>query len=103
VKWTQLIAGAAVGFASAYILQKRKSSISSSEALTIVKSAFKQNGAIDGSWIETTTKVIQKHGLSFYGYTGGIIRTRDAKQEHYEFFVDKKSGAIIELTLNASV
>ncbi|RBN38446.1 peptidase, partial [Priestia megaterium] len=56
-----------------------------------------------GSWIETTTKVIQKHGLSFYGYTGGIIRTRDAKQEHYEFFIDKKSGSIIELTLNASV
>lgn len=65
MKWTQLIAGGAVGFASAYIIQKRKSSISSSEALTIVKSAFKQNGAIDGSWIETTTKVIQKHGLSF--------------------------------------
>ncbi|MEK1828380.1 hypothetical protein AAAC51_02855 [Priestia megaterium] len=74
---------------------KRKSSISSSEALTIVKSAFKQNGAIDGSWIETTTKVIQKHGLSFYGYTGGIIRTRDAKQEHYEFFIDKKAVLLL--------
>ncbi|TYR82803.1 peptidase [Priestia megaterium] len=99
MKYAQLFTGIAIGFASAYIFKKRKSSISSTEALHNVKQAFKQNGTVDGSWIQTTTKLTHKNGLSFEGYNGGIMRTYQEKQEHYEFFVDKDSGAIIDLTL----
>ncbi|WP_110114161.1 peptidase [Bacillus sp. CGMCC 1.16541] len=99
MKWTHVATGFALGFASAYIIQKKQSSLSSSDALQLVKQAFKQNGTIDGSWIQTTSKLHQAQGLTFEGYSGGIIRTVDNQQEHFEFFVDKSSGAIIDLKL----
>ncbi|MEE6130674.1 PepSY domain-containing protein [Priestia flexa] len=97
MKYTQLITGIAVGFASAYLYQKKKSSLSSMEALQIAKQAFKQNGPINGSWIQTTTKVINRYGLAFEGYSGGITRSVDGSREQYEFFIDKSSGNIIDL------
>ncbi|MBM7704876.1 peptidase [Metabacillus iocasae] len=99
MKWTHVATGFALGFASAYMIQKNKSSLSSTEALQLVKQAFKRNGSIDGSWIQTSSKLHQAQGLTFEGYNGGIIRTVDNQQEHYEFFVDKASGAIIDLKL----
>jgi predicted small secreted protein len=97
MNWKNVITGFAAGFAAAYAIQQKRSSLSSDEALQIVKQAFKQNGSIDGSWIHTTTKILQKHGMAFEGFNGGISRTVDHEQEHYEFFIDRKSGAILEL------
>lgn len=97
MKLKHVVAGFAAGFVSAYIIEKKKAAISSGEALQIAKNAFKKNGTIDGSWIHTTTKFFEQNGLTFEGYNGGIIRTVDNLQEHYEFFIDKKSGAILDL------
>jgi predicted small secreted protein len=97
MKWRNLLTGFAIGFTAAYAIKQNQSSLSSSEALYIVKQAFKQNGTIDGSWIHTTTKILQKHGMVFEGFNGGIIRTINNEQEHFEFFIDRKSGAILEL------
>ncbi|MFC3883270.1 peptidase [Bacillus songklensis] len=97
MKWRNLLTGFAIGFAAAYVYQRNQSSLSSSEALHIVKQAFKKNGTIDGSWIDTTTKILRKHDMFFEGFNGGIIRTVDNEQEHFEFFIDQNSGAILEL------
>ncbi|MDQ0245940.1 putative small secreted protein [Bacillus fengqiuensis] len=97
MKWINLLSGFAIGFTAAYAIKQNRSSLSSNEALDIVKQAFKQNGTIDGSWVHTTTKILQKHGMVFEGFNGGIIRTVNNEQEHFEFFIDQKSGAILEL------
>ncbi|HWO96349.1 MAG TPA: peptidase [Bacillus sp. (in: firmicutes)] len=97
MKWKNLLAGFAIGFTATYAIRQTQSSLSSNEALHIVKQAFKQNGTIDGSWIHTTTKILQKHGMVFEGFNGGIVRTINNEQEHFEFFIDRKSGAILEL------
>ncbi len=56
MKLRHLLLGAGLGICTAVVVKQyvMKPYISSEKALRIVKSAFKQRGPIDGSWIYTS-------------------------------------------------
>lgn len=86
--------GIVVGATASYIFHQwqHKRFISSEQALQKAKEAFQQTGAITGSWIQTTVETIEKNGLRYNVYRGGITRPTGA----YECFIDAKSGTIID-------
>jgi predicted small secreted protein len=97
MNWKSLAIGLAAGAAGTYLLQRTcEQKMDAEKALETVKRVFKQNGTVSGSWIETTKKTFHKDELFFEGYQGGITRSKNGLQEHYEFFVDSVTGSLIE-------
>ncbi|MCX8002477.1 MAG: PepSY domain-containing protein [Anoxybacillus mongoliensis] len=86
--------GIVVGATAAYIFNEwqHKRLISSEQALQKAKEAFQQTGTITGSWIQTTVETIEKNGLRYNVYRGGITRPTGA----YECLIDAKTGTIID-------
>lgn len=95
-----LLTGIAIGVAAGVAISKQyeKQGISPEKALKLVKDALKDKLDIEGSWVQMYPERIKKNKLDFLVYRGGITANEDEKISHYEFFVDKQSGAIIELT-----
>jgi predicted small secreted protein len=62
MNWKKFIAGMAVGFVAAYVVEaKRKQRmISSEKALSLAKAAFLQQAPISGSWIQTNPETYKK-------------------------------------------
>ncbi|WP_339172905.1 PepSY domain-containing protein [Anoxybacillus sp. FSL W8-1294] len=88
------LTGIVVGATAAYIFDQwqHRRLISSEQALQKAKEAFQQTGDITGSWIQTTVEMIEKNGLRYTVYRGGVTRPTDA----YECLIDAKTGTIIE-------
>ncbi|WP_442885205.1 PepSY domain-containing protein [Anoxybacillus sp.] len=88
------LTGIVVGAATAYIWNEWQHNrlISSEQALQKAKQAFQQTGEITGSWIQTTVETVEKNGLRYNIYRGGITRPTGA----YECLIDAKTGTIIE-------
>ncbi|AXI09745.1 peptidase M4 [Oceanobacillus zhaokaii] len=87
--------GAAVGFLAKQQVDLYQK-ISPEKALHNAKEAYKKNGPISGSWIYMKPEEIEKNGLVFNAYRGGITRSIDGKNKQYEFYVDLETGGIIE-------
>jgi predicted small secreted protein len=94
MNWKKFIAGMAVGFVAAYVVEaKRKQRIISSEkALSLAKAAFLQQAPISGSWIQTNPETYKKNNIVYTVYKGGVCRDH----EQYEFVIDAYTGTIIE-------
>src|SRR5690625_2283129 len=67
------------------------------KALAIAKQAFKRNGPISGSWIYRSPETLDKNGLNYDVYRGGITRHIDGKNIESVFYTDINTGAIIEV------
>jgi len=65
------------------------------KALENAKEAFKKQGPISGSWIYMMPEEIEKHGLTYTAYKGGVTRNLDGENKQYEFFADADTGTII--------
>ncbi|RDW16394.1 peptidase M4 [Oceanobacillus arenosus] len=87
--------GAAIGFLAKQQVDTYQK-ISPEKALYNAKEAYKKNGPISGSWIYMKPEEIEKNGLVFNAYRGGITRSIDGENKQYEFFVDLETGGIIE-------
>lgn len=66
--------------------------------LNQAKEAFKRKGPISGSWIYMKPEEVEKNGLLYQAYRGGITRNIDGETKQYEFFADVDTGTIIEST-----
>ncbi|MDY7046250.1 PepSY domain-containing protein [Virgibacillus sp. M23] len=87
--------GVAVGYiAKQQIDQMQK--ITPEKALKQAKETFKKQGPISGSWIYMKPQEIEKNGLLYSAYRGGVTRNLDGENKQYEFYVDIETGAVID-------
>ncbi|MCM3739366.1 PepSY domain-containing protein [Oceanobacillus luteolus] len=98
MKKRNLILAAGIGFAVGYLLRdqlEQKQQITPEKALSNAKEAFKRTGPISGSWIYMKPEEVEKNGLVYQAYRGGITRNIDGNNKQYEFYVDVETGGII--------
>ena len=98
LKKRNLILAASLGIAVGYLLKTQIESqqkITPEKALSNAKEAFKRNGPISGSWIYMKPEEVEKNGLFYNAYRGGITRNVDGENNQYEFYVDIATGGII--------
>lgn len=84
------------GIASALWYQKKRT-LDPDFVLENVKTAFLEEGPIEGSWIEFTKKPLRKFAIRSKTYTGGISRLEDGEMILYEFVADAATGTIIDI------
>lgn len=98
MKKRNLILAAGIGFVVGYLLKTQldsKQKITPEKALSNAKEVFKRSGPISGSWIYMKPEEIEKNGLIYNAYRGGITRNIDGVNKQYEFYVDQETGGII--------
>jgi predicted small secreted protein len=88
-------AGFIAGFAAKELLDQNKT-VSPEKVLEHVKSEFKKQGPISGSWILMKTEPYEKKMLRYNVYKGGISRMANGKREQFEFIADASTGAILD-------
>ncbi|RLQ97893.1 hypothetical protein [Falsibacillus albus] len=102
MNWKSFIIGTATGAAAGYIMSgtvQKRTPVSAESVLSKVKKAFKEDGAIDGSWIQMKPETFEKHALKTQIYRGGISRHRNGKLQQFEFIADVHSGTILDINL----
>ncbi|ETP69320.1 peptidase M4 [Planococcus glaciei] len=101
MKNRDLLVGFAAGVAATYIIREvydRKATLyPADDVLKSVKSAFKEEGPIDGSWIFMKTEPYKQHAVATEVYKGGITRHREDELEQFEFLADAYTGAVLEV------
>lgn len=102
MKNRDLVIGFITGVAATFLIKEvydRKAPYHSADAvLKHVKSAFKEEGPIDGSWIYMKTEPYRQHAITTDVYRGGITRHRQDELEQFEFVADAYTGTILEVT-----
>ena len=93
--------GVAAGFAAAVVAKevtKRTVPYAKPDSiLETVKSEFKKQAPIDGSWIYMKTEKFNNGLTDIPVFKGGITRTIEGEVENYEFAADARSGAIVSV------
>lgn len=84
-----------LGFFVAKLFEKRAKD--PDEILEDVKDAFKEEGPIDGSWIEMTKVPWKKHAYDTDVYYGGISRLEEGEMVQYEFIADAYTGSLMDI------
>lgn len=95
----KVLLAAALGVAVGYIAREQISNqmkVTPEKALNHAKEMFKRNGPISGSWIYMKPEEIERNGLIYDVYRGGITRNIDGKNKQYDFYVDVETGAVID-------
>lgn len=98
MKKRNILLAAAIGFTFGYITNQQvqlRQKVSPETALKNAKERFKKSGPIIGSWIYMKPESVEKNGLSYQAYRGGITRNIDGENVQYEFYVDVETGGII--------
>lgn len=85
-----------LGFATFFLVDK-KTSVHADKILNDVKSQFKEDGSIEGSWIEMTKVPWKKYSYDTMVYYGGVSRMEDGKVAQYEFVADAQTGALMDI------
>jgi len=67
----------------------------SHRVLESVKSSFKEDGPIEGSWIEMTAVPYDLHDKDTEVYYGGITKTEAGKIVQYKFIADAYTGEVL--------
>lgn len=93
--------GIAIGFLIKEQLNEYKK-LTPEKALQFAKETFQKNGPINGSWIYMKPERLEKNGLTYDTYRGGISRNIDGKNKQYDFHIDIATGAIISAEQIAS-
>lgn len=75
---------------------KRKT-LKADDILERVKSQFRQEGPIDGSWVELTKVPWKKFAYETDVYYGGISRIEENDLVQYEFIADAHTGSLIDI------
>lgn len=94
--------GVATGLAAAVIIKETTERVSpfipANKILDNVKTDFKKEYPIDGSWIYMKTEDYNNGITTIPVYRGGISRIVEGELESFEFAADARSGVIVELT-----
>src|SRR5690625_1055929 len=90
----------AAGFALGCIVTNnvlRHAELTADQALQIAKETLQKAGPIHSSWIFMKKERLIKNGLTYYTYRGGISRLENGEQKQYTYYIDSKSGAIMDV------
>jgi predicted small secreted protein len=102
MKVKDFLAGVLTGVAAGVIvneaIDRANRNVAADSVLETVKSAFKNEGPIDGSWIIMKTEPYTNNVITMDVYRGGISRIKDGELEQFEFAADAKTGSVVELT-----
>lgn len=88
-----------LGFVAGYVVKQQLDqyqSITPEEALERAKNKFRQLGPINGSWIYMKPEQIEKNGLTYDVYRGGVTRNIDGENIQFDFYADIDTGAVID-------
>ncbi|SIT85465.1 peptidase M4 [Edaphobacillus lindanitolerans] len=92
------VAGAVAGAAVVEAVNRADRNVPAEKVLNNVKSAFKKEGPIEGSWIVMKTEPFRQKAVQLDVYRGGLTREIDGVFEEYEFAADAKTGTVVEIT-----
>src|SRR5699024_3833651 len=95
----RVVLAAGLGIAVGYLLKLQldeNKKVTPEKALQYAKESFQKNGPINGSWIYIKPEKIDKNGLTYNTYRGGISRNIDDENKQFDFYVDIETGAIID-------
>lgn len=67
------------------------------DILEEIKAIFKEEGPIEGSWIEMTKVPWKKYAYDTDVFYGGISRMEDEELVQYEFIVDAYTGSLMDI------
>ena len=102
MKVKDFLAGVLIGVAAGVVvneaIDRANRNVAADSVLDTVKSAFKNEGPIDGSWILMKTEPFTNNVITMDVYRGGISRIKDGELEQFEFAADAKTGSVVELT-----
>lgn len=80
-----------------FFLVDKKTPINADKILENVKKQFKEDGPIEGSWIEMTKVPWSKHSYHTKVYYGGLSRYEDGQVTQYEFIADAYTGSVMDI------
>lgn len=92
-----ILTGVAAGLVVNEVLDRTNPYVPADSVLNHIKSEFKQEGPIDGSWIVLKTEPFKNKMISMDVYRGGISRIKEGELEQFEFAADAKTGTVVEL------
>lgn len=96
----RMILALGIGTVLGYFLKQQLDqyqNVSPEKALNKAKDAFRKVGPISGSWIYMKPEQIEKNGLLYDAYRGGVTRNVDGENIQYEFFTDAETGTVIDV------
>lgn len=91
-----LVVSFMVGVLAFFIVDK-KVPINADRILDNVKKQFREDGPIEGSWIEMTKVPWKKYSYDTKVYYGGISRFEDGRIVQYEFIADAYTGSVMDI------
>ncbi|HET7579879.1 MAG TPA: PepSY domain-containing protein [Bacillales bacterium] len=96
--WKKSFLAAGAGVLGGYLLQKQLegNGISPEKALKSVKETVGKRHTIDGSWVHMQPETVERYGLDYNTYRGGITVSTDNQVKHYQFLVDAETGTVLE-------
>ena len=80
-----------------FLLINQKMTIHPDRILDRVKKEARNEGPIEGSWIEMTKVPWSKHAFQTEVYYGGLSRRDNGKIKHYEFTADAYTGSLLDI------
>lgn len=90
--------GIAGGLAAFYLINKEcTQTISPEKILEKVKAIFKEQGPINGSWIQMNAEPYEKDSVKYKVYKGGITKNEENNPKQYEFVADATTGTILSI------
>ena len=81
----------------AFFLIEQKVPMNADKILNHVKDQFKEDGPIEGSWIEMTKVPWKKYSYDTKVYYGGISRHEEGEVIQYEFVADAYTGTLMDI------
>lgn len=85
-----------VGFFT-FFLVDRKTPVHADKILNKVKDQFRDDGPIEGSWIEMTKVPWKKYSYETNVYYGGVSRIEEDEIVQYEFVADAYTGTLMDI------
>lgn len=82
---------------SNFFIIDKKVPINADRILDHVKNQFKEDGPIEGSWIEMTKVPWKKYAYDTDVYYGGVSRFEEGRIVQYEFIADAYTGTIMDI------
>ncbi|WP_163539249.1 PepSY domain-containing protein [Gracilibacillus sp. YIM 98692] len=90
-----------LGFSLGFLIRKQVDDgqmMKPENVLKLVKSQFSTKYKVSGSWIYMKSQTLEKQGLAYEVYHGGITKHVNDSYIPVEFWADAKTGTIIEIT-----
>lgn len=100
MNWKKVALAAGVGALAGYVVKEQLNNsqgVTPEKALKIAKEAFKKQGPISGSWIYMKPEELNKNGINYDVYRGGISKNQDGETSQFEFYIDTETGTIVDV------